>query len=333
MKNKIIAALLAAGVLLTATSCSKESEQTTHRESPPETAVTDSETTSTETTEDNEQLASSKEITDLPDIDSQLKLIGSSFDKLYYDYFGGGFVIMDENFSGGFIAVTDLNHNGRLEVLVTTCQGTEFYSVTNFYEVSEDGTALEKLLLNGNDRSDYNGDFSMTTEFEDHTTLYACYLKDGECHYLIQDYASEDWEKKMLAYFSYSFGDNGVTKDIIGGGLFQAEKGDGITTINTSLIDSSDGLFDNEEDYFDYLDSFWSDYEVQPSCEIKWMTFDWQGADFSSEGFYDDVVESYEAFNPDSDEEVTVNYDFHYVLDDIYSEDGSVEIEYVIQNT
>lgn len=341
MKNKIIAAILAAGVLLTAASCSKEPEETTHRESPPETAATESETTSTTTeeetttsnTEDDEQPATSKEITDAPDIDSQLVLIGNSFDKLYYDYFGGGFVIMDEDFSGGFIAVTDLNHNGRLEVLVTTCQGTEFFSITNFYEVSEDGTALEKLLVNGTDKSDANGDFSMTTEFEDHDTLYACYLKDGEYYYLIQDYNSEDLENKMLAFFSYSFGDDGVTMEVVGGGLFQAEKGDGITEIYTMLIDSSNALFNNEEEYFDYMDSFWSDYEEQPSCEIRWMTFDWQGADYSNDGFYDDVVESYEAFNPASDEVATVNYDFHYVLDDIYSENGSVEIKYIIQHT
>ncbi len=341
MKNKLIAALLAAGVLLTAASCSKETKETTHRESPPETAATESETTSTTTqeetttvtTEYDEQPASSKEITDALDIESQLMLIGSSYDKLFYDYFGGGFVILDDDFSGGFIAVTDLNHNGRLEVLVTTCQGTEFYSVTKFYEVSEDGTALEKLMLNGMGRPDQNGDFSMTTEFGDHSALYACYLKDGEYHYLIQDYANEFWENKMLAYFSYSFGDDGVTRDIIGGGLFEAEEGDGIITINTSLINSSEELFDNEEDYFDYLDSFWSDYEVQPSCEIKWMAFDWQDADYGSDGFYDDVVESYEAFNPASDEVATVDYDFHNVIDDFYSENGSVEIKYVIRET
>ena len=335
MKNRIIAALLAAGLLMTATSCSKGSEETTQRESPPETSVTDSGTTSTVSEEETttETTAYSKKTTDAPDIDKQLTLIGNSFEELYYGYFGEGFVIMDDNFSGGFMAVTDLNHNGRLEVLVTSCQGTGFYSVTRFFEVSENGKTLEKLMLNGRDRPDQNGDFSMTTEFEDHTALYACYMKDGEYYYLIRDYASEDWESKMLAYFSYSFGDDGVTRDTIGGGVFRAEKGDGITTVNTSLVDSTDGLFDNEEDYFDYMDSFWTDYEVQPSCEIKWMTFDWQGTEYSSADFYDDVVESYEAFDSNSDEAATVNYDFHYVLDDIYSEDGSVELEYVIQDT
>lgn len=39
-------------------------------------------------------------------------------------------------------AVTDLNQNGRLEILVSICQGTGIFTTTEVYEVSEDGESL-----------------------------------------------------------------------------------------------------------------------------------------------------------------------------------------------
>lgn len=39
-------------------------------------------------------------------------------------------------------AITDLNQNGRLELLVSICEGTGIYTTTNVYEVSEDGEQL-----------------------------------------------------------------------------------------------------------------------------------------------------------------------------------------------
>lgn len=39
-------------------------------------------------------------------------------------------------------AVTDLNQNGRLEILVSICQGSGIFTTTDVYEVSEDGESL-----------------------------------------------------------------------------------------------------------------------------------------------------------------------------------------------
>ena len=335
MKNRIIAALMAAGVLFTAASCSGTPEET-WRESPPETQTTTTATTTeaditTETTEDKEQPSSEKVITDAPDIDAQLMLIAANFDFLYFSYYGAGLTISD-NFAGGFFAVADLNHNGRLEVLITQCEEYDYFSTTNVFEVSEDCSSLEKFKLNGNDRQDQNGDFSMSTDYEDHIALYDCYLKDGEYYYLIEDYMTDDWENKMIAYFSYSF-DGEITRDIIGGCEFHAQKGDGLTTVDTMLHGAGDELFASEEAYLDYMDSYWSGYERQPSCEIKWMCFDWQGADPSADGFQEAVKESYEAFNPDSDVVASITYNYHFVLDVFFSENGSVDIEYVIKDS
>ena len=63
------------------------------------------------------------------------------------------------------------------------------------------------------------------------------------------------------------------------------------------------------------------------------MCFDWQGRDPSSEGFQKAVMESYEAFNPDSDKVASISYDYHSVFDGFFSENGSDEIEYVIKDS
>ncbi len=41
-----------------------------------------------------------------------------------------------------FYTVTDLDHNGRLEILAATTQGTGIFTYANYYEVNETGTAL-----------------------------------------------------------------------------------------------------------------------------------------------------------------------------------------------
>ena len=260
MKNRILASLMAAGVLFTAVSCSGTPEET-WRESPPDTQATVATTTeadtTTETTETEEQPSSEKVITDAPDIDAQIYLIAANFDFLYYSYYGQGFVA-SENFEGGFFAIADLNRNGRLEVLITKCEEYNYFSCTNVFEVSEDCSSLKKLTINGDDRQDQFGDFCVSTDYEDHIAVYDCYLKDGEYYYLIQDYLTDDWETKMLVYYSYSFYD-GIIREFIGGCEFYAQKGDGLTTIETRLHGTGDELFTGEEAYLNYLDSFWSD--------------------------------------------------------------------------
>lgn len=40
-------------------------------------------------------------------------------------------------------AVTDLDHNGRLEIIASTCQGSGIYTYSSFYEVNENGDGLD----------------------------------------------------------------------------------------------------------------------------------------------------------------------------------------------
>lgn len=45
-------------------------------------------------------------------------------------------------------AVTDLDHNGRLEIIAASCQGTGLYTYSNYYEVNETMDALNKVTTN-----------------------------------------------------------------------------------------------------------------------------------------------------------------------------------------
>ena len=253
------------------------------------------------------------------DVDSQLEIIAQDFDRISSVYFGEY-----DPYPGTSFAVADLNHNGRLEFIITSIQGSGAYSYTFFYEISEDYSTLERLMVNGIDEPDSSGDFLMALDREDPVVLYACYMKDGEYYYLLEDYVSGGWSYKLLLYYSYSFG-NGVTRDFIGGCELSAEREDGLTTVNTWLHGPSNIYFESDEAYLEHLENYWSDYEKVDSCEIKWMSY---GDDIDVASA---VSESYYAFNPDSEVEATITYDYHYFFDSFYGGDGSDEFEYVIQ--
>ena len=166
--KKRIAVFVAAGMLLTATSCSKAPVES-QKETQPETTVTS--TTQSEESAyvpDTEKQYSS-------DVDAQMEIIAGSYGFIKSDY--SAYL---EAYSLPSFAVTDLNHNGRLEVIVSAITTSGALSNTFYYEISEDYSTLERLRVDGEDKSDEAGDFLMSKNNEDHTSLYACYMKDGE---------------------------------------------------------------------------------------------------------------------------------------------------------
>ena len=304
MKKKI-AAFMAAGMLMTVTSCARAPEESS-TESQTETTVT--------TTAQSEETAPETQTQFSSDVHSQMEIIVRN-----YDYICSDFYIFTEAYPSAVFAVTDLNHNGRLEIIVSSIQGSGAFSKTNFYEISEDYSTLEKLKIDGVDESDDAGDFLEYINSENLVSLYDCYLKNGEYYYLLKDYASAGWDYKYQMYYSYSFG-NGVTRNIMGGCALSAEYEDGIAVVKTRLYGPANTLFESDEAYMEHMDSFWSEYERQDPCEVKWMVFV-DGMNFAGA-----VDESYNAFNPHSELESSVTYDYHYYFDSVYGDDA----EYVI---
>ena len=75
-------------------------------------------------------------ITAAPETDAQIDLIAAN-SSLWKQ---------DVEFGNWGYTVTDLDHNGRLEIISASVQGTGFYTYILAYEVSADGTGLTELI-------------------------------------------------------------------------------------------------------------------------------------------------------------------------------------------
>lgn len=101
-------------------------------------------------------------------------------------------------------AVADLNHNSRLDLIVTSCmQGTGLYSVNAYYEVSEDGKNLVKLrddLEEGTSQPDW-GNSQYVCSYDTESKKYTYYVNDtllvSQGEYAMTDYALSIEDDKM----------------------------------------------------------------------------------------------------------------------------------------
>ena len=248
-----------------------------------------------------------------PDIDSQLMFISDKYDDLYSD-----FLTDDSILPATVCAVTDLNHNGRLEVLITACLGTGAYSYTKVYEISEDYTDLVNLEFKNNSMIEDDGSGDFYNLAEPGIMVYDCYKKDNEYYYLISDYASSGWSDKYIGFYSYTFGD-AVVEEYIGGAAISVNDDD--KTILTWLYGSSFERVKTIEEYEAQVNGYWSGYEKQKQCEVKWF------ACSDAEGFAANIKDSWKAFNPDSELSSGITYDFKSFFDSFYGG----EYEYMIQ--
>lgn len=233
--------------------------------------------------------------TDPGRIKEQLALIEN-----YYDTFCEEFPeeMMYDGYMG-YIAVTDFNRNGRLELFASTCQGSGAFSTSLMYEVSEDYSSLERMSA-GDSFFDICGDFTIFEEVE-------CYKKEGTYYYVFEDYCSSGWDYKGTFFYAYSF-DNAIQSTPIGGFLLY---GKGITEEDiryVNLFDSEDNMFDSEEDYFAYMKDFWKDYERQPNCRISWREMR------GKEDFLAELQMSYNEFSTELPPKDT-NYDYKLLED------------------
>ena len=324
MKNfaKITAIILCAALLA---SCSqndknKRTRETTERtrstteESESETTTEATTTTTTEattTTTTAETTESEEPVVYTADIDSQLQLIIDNFDMLNQAAEDNFFVV------GPKFAVTDLNHNGRLELILSDNQGSGFFSYTRFYEVSDDYSSLVLMNVNGEAVTDEYGDFTLFGDDQD-VTIYNCYTLDGKYYYELGDYASAGWSYKAFEFQAYCF-DTEVERTFIGGCSVSVDENIS-DRVNVSLVDSDFEHFADDASYIEYLDSYWSGYESQGTVEVKWISFE-DEADFE-----DGVRASYLGYNPDSDRPAPELHDYREYFGGFYGDD----YEYVI---
>lgn len=162
-------------------------------------------------------------------IDSQIQVIVKNRDVWKITYEDGP---VTSPFSCYYI--TDYDHNGRLEITASECQGTGIYTSASIYEVNSDFNGIELIDYNGDAPEFEFGKIKMFYNNADQTYLYigtnheksgalwgcnlkcALYLKDGVIHYdeiATEEYKPKDNDGDELV-FSYT--DNtgvAITKD------------------------------------------------------------------------------------------------------------------------
>ena len=304
MKKKLInfSAIALSAMLLT--SCSIGAlpayDQTeTEAEAPTTTTTTTSEETTVPTYED---------------FDSQLTFISGKYADLYDTYMSD-----DTFYPNARCAVTDFNHNGRLEVIITTYTNSALSSCTAVYEISEDYTDLVKLNFSDASSVDFldAGDFyDWRTDHAD-IEVYDCYLKDGMYYYLIDGYETLGWSDHFIVFYSYTFGKT-IRRDLIVNASVHIPEGE--YTIMTLLGNSSSNRV-TEDEYFECVNSYWDGYEKQKSCEVKWFLFS------DEAGFADNLKDSWKAFNPESEKSSDVNFDFRTYFRSFYGDEYEFEIQ------
>lgn len=242
---------------------------------------------------------------ELSNVEDQLALIEDSFDTIYEELNDGYFSF---EYSGMY-AITDMNRNGRLELLITDCQGTGAFSYSAMYEVSEDYSTLERVSSEDEEFGiDMTGDFVCYNDFE-------CYEKDGKYYYIVEDYCSAGWDYKGSYFYSYNF-DDCMSYEDIGGFLLYGEGMAEENLRHVNLWDSDGTCFENEDDYFAYMKDYWNGYEKQPSVHVSWQRFD------NKENFGETLQTSYEEFDTNAGDKET-EFGFKYIFGD--------DMEYIIE--
>lgn len=239
---------------------------------------------------------------DLQSVDSQLALIESKYDECVSDF------EMEAVCQYPFFAITDFNRNGRLELVLTDISGSGAFSVSYFYEVSEDYNSFDRLMVAGDENYDSTGDFSSYNCFD-------CYMKDGTYYYLVEDYASAGSSCKGTTFYLYSFDDTVKHFEIGGYVVLETIDEQNDDTYHVRLYNSDEKLFQTLDEYYGDIDTFLSDYEKMPSCAVKWMSLN------DEQPIQERLQESYEGFSLEASDSCVSYYtaiwgeDATYIID------------------
>lgn len=130
-------------------------------------------------------------------LDDQITLISQQSDMwLYKDYIEL------------YCAVTDLDHNGRLELIVSTgLQGSGGHTISWYYQVSMDGSGLYRVHEEGNDSDIVD---EIKTAFVEPET--------GTHYYCVSDYVSYGAGSRYIWYGAMALKDGLITKRTYAGG-------------------------------------------------------------------------------------------------------------------
>lgn len=166
------------------------------------------------------------------------------------------------------IAVTDLNRNGRLELICTSLQGTGLFCVTFILEPDESQSNLVRLNpLDRNDGVDQRGDFIRHSDFN-------CYKKDGIYYYALDDYTPSGANVIEDCLYAYSF-EGCIKRELIGGYHLHIDEFDYdrwcAKTVSVKFYDTDKAFLGSSEELDKVVEDYWADYEKQPCVHVEWV--------------------------------------------------------------
>ena len=154
--------------------------------------------------------------------------------------------------------VTDLDHNGRVELIVSVCMGTGFFSYNNVWEVNEsfDGITLC--------RTPYG-------EYGSQSDIIVSQLKayrDGEhCYYIVSDYVRSGWAWNGEEIRAYCLKDGAISDETLASySCNNYEDG----TSDTTYFDAN-GREISESEYENVASDIYSDLE-ELDVTLLWHT-------------------------------------------------------------
>ena len=199
MMKKCAAMLLCIVMLLVLVACGDTAaeESDTKNNEIKDSQASEAESRDTENVNtENQETESEEDLTELPDgegeeievnYEDQISLIIGNRDLWE--------IPSEEYYQPYSYAVTDLDQNGRLELIVSVCMGTGFYTYTDVWQVNE---AFDALELCETDYEEYDSQADIITE---QTKAYT----DGDTiYYIFTDWTRSGWAwngERKIAYW------------------------------------------------------------------------------------------------------------------------------------
>lgn len=162
----------------------------------------------------------------------------------------------DTEFDKYSYAVTDLDKNGRLEIISSICQGTGFYTYTEIYEVNEN---VEGLNLCKSDMAEY--DFSQADIIKNKWKVF--YDKaNNQYHYVFEDMTKNGMAEYYENKRDFCLSNGKITEKYL---ARRNTIGQDVT-----CTDANDNII-NEEQYNNFENEFFTNYENM-MVNIEWLS-------------------------------------------------------------
>ena len=163
-----------------------------------------------------------------------------------------------------YYAVTDLDGNGRLEIIAAVTQGTGIFTYANFYEVNSSFSGVEELVNPRAEEEGYNYPELIVDTVDKYTDRY------GLNHYLFRDDSRNGYQEAYTGYTEIFVGSGmAQTFDITGQ---YTQWSNGGATENTTYYDSNGN--ETNKAYFDSAVQNWFAGMKKSTVKLGWFALD-----------------------------------------------------------